>query len=249
MTPARDAWGGGLSWWVPPLVVLAVVGSIVGVGFLVGADSGESKTGTMIAEHIRSSVLLCPEPGAGGNLGVRVTGAVIPGQPGQEGEGEAGLRTLPGAESARSNLKAPGEQGQIEAFGIELPAVEAYGEGALAPGLIADQWGRDPSGRGRGMASTACAPAASDFWFVGGGAVAGRVTRVLLVNPDVTSAIVDVIIHGPDGEIETPTTRGLVVPGQDRVIVRLDEVAPGINGTAFHVIARAGRVGASVVDE
>jgi hypothetical protein len=75
------------------------------------------------------------------------------------------------------------------------------------------------------------------------------VTRVLLVNPDVTSAIVDVIIHGPDGEIETPTTRGLVVPGQDRVIVRLDEVAPGINGTAFHVIARAGRVGASVVDE
>ena len=249
MTPEQDASGGGLSWWVPPLVVLALVGSIVGVGFLASADSGESETGTMIAEPIRSSVLLCPEPGSGGNLGVRVTGAVIPGQPGQEGEGEAGLRTLPGAESASSNLKAPGEQGQIEAFGIELPAVEAYGEGALAPGLIADQWGRDPSGRGRGMASTACAPAGSDFWFVGGGAVAGRVTRVLLVNPDVTSAIVDVIIHGPEGEIETPTTRGLVVPGQDRIIVRLDEVAPGVNGTAFHVIARAGRVGASVVDE
>ena len=249
MTTVTSTADGRQSRWVPPLLVLAIIASIVGVGFLVGADSDESVSRTTIAEPIRSSVLLCPEPGTGGNLGVRVTGAVIPGQPGQEGDGEAGLRTLPGAESAGSNLKAPGEQGQIEAFGIELPAVEAYGEGALAPGLIADQWGRDPSGRGRGMASTACAPAGSDFWFVGGGAVAGRVTRVVLVNPDVTSAIVDVIIHGPEGEIETPTTRGLVVPGQDRIIVRLDEVAPGINGTAFHVIARAGRVGASVDDE
>jgi hypothetical protein len=235
--------------WIPPILVAALIAGIVGMGSLfVGDDASESEA-TVIAEPIRSSVLLCPEPGTGGNLGVRVTGAIVPGQPGQDGEGEAGLRTLPGAESASSNLKQPGEQGQIEAFGIELPAIEAYGEGALAPGLIADQWGRDPSGRGRGMASTACAPAGSDFWFVGGGAVAGRITRVVLVNPDVTSAIVDVIIHGPDGEIETPTTRGLVVPGQDRIVVRLDEVAPGVNGIAFHVIARSGRVGASVDDE
>ncbi len=239
----------GVRGWIPPLIVAAVIAGIVGMGSLAGGGDASEVETTVIAEPIRSSVLLCPEPGTGGNLGVRVTGAVVPGQPGQDGEGEAGLRTLPGAESASSNLKEPGEQGQIEAFGTELPAVEAYGEGALAPGLIADQWGRDPSGRGRGMASTACAPAGSDFWFVGGGAVAGRITRVVLVNPDVTSAIVDVIIHGPDGEIETPTTRGLVVPGQDRIVVRLDEVAPGVNGTAFHVIARSGRVGASVDDE
>lgn len=245
----RSERGAGPTGWLAPVVVAAIIGAIVGAGSLVGANSSDPVQGTIIAEPIRSSVLLCPEPGTGGNLGVRVTGAVIPGQPGQEGEGQAGLRTLPGAESASSNLKAPGEQGQIEAFGTELPAIEAYGEGALAPGLIADQWGRDPSGQGRGMASTACAPAGSDFWFVGGGAVAGRITRVVLVNPDVTSAIVDVIIHGPDGEIDTPTTRGLVVPGQDRIIVRLDEVAPGVNGTAFHVIARSGRVGASVDDE
>ncbi len=163
MTTVTGASNERVSRWVPPLLVLAVIASIVGVGFLAGADSDESVTRTTIAEPLRSSVLLCPEPGTGGNLGVRVTGAVIPGQPGQEGDGEAGLRTLPGAESAGSNLKAPGEQGQIEAFGIELPAVEAYGEGALAPGLIADQWGRDPSGRGRGMASTACAPAGSSL--------------------------------------------------------------------------------------
>ncbi len=235
--------------WQAAAVVVAVIALVVGLGQLIQAQPAPPQESTVGAEPIRSSVLLCPEPGTGGTLGVRVTGAVIPGQVGQSGDGEAGLRTLPGAESARSNIARPGEQGQIEAFGSRLPAIEAYGEGSLAPGLVADQWGRDPTGRGRGMASTACAPAASEFWFVGGGAVAGRVTRVVLVNPDVTSAVVDVIVHGPEGEIETPTTRGLVVPGQDRVVVRLDEVAPGVNGTAFHVIARSGRVGASVDDE
>lgn len=236
--------------WLPILIVLALVATLVGLGQVLWAQPENVPDAELVAEPIRSSVLLCPEPGTGGNLGVRVTAAVVPGQPGQDGgPGEAGLRTLPGAESASSNLKVPGEQGQIEAFGTRLPPVEAFGEGSLAPGLIADQWGRDPSGRGRGMASTACAAAGSDFWFVGGGAVAGRVTRVVLVNPDVTSAIVDVIIHGPEGEIDTPTTRGLVVPGQDRISVRLDEVAPGVNGTAFHIIARSGRVGASVDDE
>ncbi len=237
------------SRWLAPAIVLVVIGLVVGLGQLIQAQPAPPQSVPVAAEPIRSSVLLCPEPGTGGNLGVRVTGAVIPGQQGQDGSGQAGLRTLPGAESASTNIARPGEQGQIEAFGSRLPAIEAFGEDGLAPGLVADQWGRDPSGRGRGMASTACAPAGSEFWFVGGGAVAGRVTRVVLVNPDVTSAIVDVIIHGPEGEIETPTTRGLVVPGQDRLVVRLDEVAPGINGTAFHVIARSGRIGASVDDE
>jgi len=236
--------------WLPAAVVAVVVAAVVGLGQIIWAQPEQRAESTITAEPIRSSVLLCPEPGTGGNLGVRVSAAIVPGQPGQDSSpGEAGLRTLPGAESASSNLAAPGEQGQIEAFGTELPPVEAFGEGSLAPGLIADQWGRDPSGRGRGMASTACAPAASDFWFVGGGAVAGRITRVVLVNPDVTSAIVDIIVHGPEGEIDTPTTRGIVVPGQDRVTIRLDEVAPGVNGTAFHVIARSGRIGASVDDE
>ena len=109
---SREPRSGGRRW-IPPLLVAALIAGIVGMGSLfVGDDASESEA-TVIAEPIRSSVLLCPEPGTGGNLGVRVTGAIVPGQPGQGGEGEAGLRTLPGAESASSNLKQPGEQGQI----------------------------------------------------------------------------------------------------------------------------------------
>jgi hypothetical protein len=206
--------------------------------------------GAAVVEPIGSSVLLCPEPGAGTDLNVRVTAAVVPGQPGQDGPlGSAGLETLPGRSSASSKITTPGGQAQIEAFGTALPPIRALGAGSLAPGLVADQLGRDSGGKGRGLASTACAPAASEFWFVGGGAVAGRTTRIVLVNPDDTSAVADVLIHGPDGMIDAPAGRGLVIKGQDRLVLRLDVLAPGVAATAVHVLVRTGRVGAAVDDE
>ncbi len=242
----RSSFRGGRPLLIAVLVavVLTLAASLVQRPTPIVAD------GAVVVEPIGSSVMLCPEPGAGTDLGVRVTAAIVPGQPGQDvGDGAAGLETLPGKESASSKILVPGGQAQIEAFGTRLPAIRAYGEGSLAPGLVADQWGRDPGGRGRGMASTACAPAASEFWFVGGGAIAGRQTRVVLVNPDQTSAIVDVIIHGPEGLIDAPAGRGLVIKGEDRLVVRLDVLAPGVTATAVHVLARTGRVGASVDDE
>lgn len=242
-----------------PLLAAILGGAVVVlVATLLQQPAPAVSEGATTVEPIGSTVLLCPEPGAGTDLGVRVTAAVVPGQPGQsgpggapegKGAGVAGLRTLPGRESAQSRILVPGGQGQIEAFGTRLPAVEAYGEGTLAPGLVADQWGRDPGGRGRGQASTACSPAASEFWFVGGGAIAGRVTRIVLVNPDETAAVADVIVRGPGGIIDAPAGRGLVIKGQDRLVLRLDVLAPGVSATAVQVLARTGRVGASVDDE
>lgn len=200
-------------------------------------------------EPIRSSVLLCPEPGANAELGVRVTAAVVPNQPGQSGNGRAVLETLPGKSSAREVIRAPGSQVSIDAFGRKLPPIRASGKDAMAPGLVADQWGRDPRGSGRGLASTACAPAGSEFWFVGGGAIAGRQTRVVLVNPDDNPATVDLVIYGPDGIIDAPGGRGLIVPPLERLVTRLDALAPGVKATALHVIVRTGRIGASVDDD
>jgi len=231
-------------------IAVASVAVVVLFGTLLDNRGANSIPDASAIEPVGSAVLLCPEPGAGSDLGVRVTAAVVPGQEGQvDRPGKAGMETLPGKESAKSSIETPGGQAQINAFGERLPAIRAYGVGSLAPGLIANQWGRDPRGTGRGMASTACASAGSDFWFVGGGAIAGRQTRVVLVNPDDTPAVVDVIVHGTDGLIDAPAGRGLVIKGLDRAVVRLDVLAPGIKATAVHVIARAGRVGASVADE
>ena len=240
----------------PFLVAVGVAVVVTLVATLVQRPVPPPSEGATSIEPIGSTVLLCPEPGAGTDLGVRVTAAIVPGLPGQEVADDpdatpsrAGLETLPGRESAASKILVPGGQAQIEAFGRRLPAIRAYGEGSLAPGLVADQWGRDPSGAGRGQASTACAPAASDFWFVGGGAIAGRQTRIVLVNPDPTAAVVDVLIYGPKGLIDAPGGRGLVVKGEDRLVTRLDVLAPGVAATAVHVLARTGRVGASIDDE
>lgn len=230
------------------LVLIALIAVTVGIGTLIQQQAPVAVDAVSAIEPVRSATLLCPEPGTGGDLGVRVTSAVVPGQIGQTGEGQAQLITLPGAESAQVSISEPGGQAQIEAFGDRLPPIKAEAVGAFAPGFIADQWGRDPRGRGRGLASTACAPAASEFWFVGGGAVAGRVTRVLLVNPDETAAVVDVIVHGTTGVLEAPAGRGLVVPPQSRINLRLDVLVPGETATALHVVARTGRVGASVND-
>jgi hypothetical protein len=230
------------------VVVVALVATLAAT--LLQRPTPPVSEGATNVEPIGSSVLLCPEPGAGTDLAVRVTAAVIPGQLGQNGPvGTAGMETLPGRLQESAKIAAPGGQAEITAFGTALPPIRAYGLGNLAPGLVADQWGRDPGGRGRGMASTACAPAASEFWFVGGGAIAGRTTRIILVNPDDTSAVADVIVHGPNGIIDAPAGRGLVVKGQDRLVIRLDVLAPGVAATAAQVVVRTGRVGAAVDDE
>ena len=247
-----SASGGGPSplGSVRPLAIAAIVAvALVVLATFIQRPVPLAAEGATSVQPIGSALLLCPEPGAGSDLGVRVTAAVVPGQPGQDVPGAAGLRTLPGEPAAQSRITTPGGQAQIEAFGESLPPIAAYGDAGLAPGLVADQWGRDPGGRGRGMASTSCAQAGSEFWFVGGGAIAGRVTRIVLVNPDPTAAVVDVIIRGEDGIIDAPAGMGLVVKGESRLIVRLDVLAPGVAATAVQVIARTGRVGAAVDDE
>lgn len=231
-------------------IALVSVALILGLGLLgqLGIDSEASEA--VAVEPIQSSVLLCPEPGIGTQAGSRVTAAVVPGQPGQDdGPGQVLLTTLVGKESAKAKLTAPGAQTEIASGGRKLPPIRVVGTGSLAPGLIANQWSRATRGQGRGMASTPCDSAGSDFWFVGGGAVAGRQTRVVLVNPDSFAAVVDLVIYGPDGIVDAPGGRGLVVSPLQRMYVRMDALAPGVTTSAIHVIARTGRIGASVDDD
>lgn len=232
------------------VIAIAITALVVAGGWFIQLRTPVAEPPPLAIEPIGSSVLICPEPGANAELGVRVTAAVVPGQPGQDaGSGSARLETLPGKTSAEAAIVGPGGQVEIDAFGEKLPPIRAIAVGSYAPGFIADQWGRDPRGTGRGLASTACAPAASEFWFVGGGSVVGRQTRVVLVNPDENAAVVDVLIYGTGGLLDAPGGRGLVVPPGSRLAVRLDALTPGEKSTAFHVIARTGRIGAAIDDQ
>ncbi len=232
------------------ITIVIACAIIVGVGILTQRQVPETVAAASTLEPIGTTTVLCPEPGIGSDTGVRVTAAVVPGLPGQSaGPGRGLLQTLPGEPAVRRELTVPGEQAEVTGFGRRLPPIEGIGLGSLAPGFVANQWSRDPRGRGRGMAGTACGPAAAEFWFVGGGAIAGRQTRVVLVNPEDTAAVVDVIVHGDAGIIDAPAGRGLVVQPRTRLIVSLDVLVPGETATAVHVIARTGRVGATVDDD
>jgi hypothetical protein len=228
------------------LAAAAIV--VVGIGELLRPGGAPAVPAAAAVEPVGSVALVCPEPGTGATLGVRVAGVVVPGQPGQDGEGTAVLRTLPGDEAASARIKQPGDQAEVQAFGVARPPVIARATGALAPGFTADQWGRAPEGDERGMQSVACTAAAAQFWFVGGGATVGRRTRILLVNAEDVAAQVDVEVFGPDGPVDVPAGRGVVVAPRSRQILRVDALVPGTTATAIHVIARSGRVAAAVND-
>ncbi|MEZ5117161.1 MAG: DUF5719 family protein [Candidatus Nanopelagicales bacterium] len=230
------------------VAVLAGLVGLVLVAELLAPEPAPPSEGAATVEPVGSVSVLCPEPGGAEDLGVRVTAAVVPDLPGQDAPGSARLRTLPGKESASAVIETPGGQAQILAYGLARPAILGRGVGGLAPGFVADQWSRDPQGQGRGLASVACTPASADQWFVGGGSSVGRRTRVLLVNPEDAPAQVDVEIYGPDGPVEAPAGRGVVVDPGSRAVLRLDALAPGLPVAAVHVVARVGRVAAAVND-
>ncbi len=75
-----------------PVAVVAAAALVIGISGLVQVEKPKASEVAVSIEPIGSSVLLCPEPGTGGDLGVRVTAAVVPGQLGQDsGPGSAGI--------------------------------------------------------------------------------------------------------------------------------------------------------------
>jgi hypothetical protein len=116
------------------------------------------------------------------------------------------------------------------------------------PVVAAAQWTLATAGDLRGLVATTCEPAGSDSWLVGGGTQPGRRARLLLANPGVSPAVVDVTLHGPQGVVQAPAGNGVTVaPGRQKALY-LDALAPGIPALAVHVQARSGRVAATLHD-
>lgn len=141
--------------------------------------------------------------------------------------------------------------------GVRLLRVEPTGAGAWrldashvreVPVVAAAQWTLATNGDLRGLAATTCEPARTDLWLVGGGTQPGRRARLLLANPGVAPAVVDVTVHGPQGVVQAPAANGVAVaPGRQKALY-LDAVAPGLSAMAVHVQARSGRVAATLHD-
>ncbi|MGA0010649.1 MAG: DUF5719 family protein [Candidatus Nanopelagicales bacterium] len=250
--------------WQTVGIVAAVAVVLVVIGLLVPLPTSDGDAAGDV-QPVDSSTAVCPEPGStDGSLTTSMI-TVVPGQPGQDREGDATVSFLEGGESdgsggdtqdvgdgtnseIRGGLTAPGDVALVSSLESRLPALQVRALGGLAPGLVAAQTTRDSFSAGRGLASQPCLGPDTTWWFVGGGSTPGRETSLVLVNPESTQAELEVAIKGPDGPVSTPRLRGLVVEPRSRVVVRLSREAPRLPVVAWRVTVRQGRVMAALSD-
>lgn len=103
-----------------------------------------------------------------------------------------------------------------------------------------------PSGDLRGLSALACPSVANRTWLIGGGTAAGERTRLVLTNPTASAALLDVVVHGRQGVVDAAAGEGLVVPAGRQVVQFVDALAPDAGPIAIEVVARTGRVAASL---
>ena len=94
-----------------------------------------------------------------------------------------------------------------------------------------------------------CAAPARQWWFVGAGSTAERDSTMLLSNVDDSDAVVDVVLRGADGPLETTGAQGVRVGAGQTVDLRLFDLVAGEDDVALEVVATQGRVVAAVSDD
>ena len=192
---------------------------------------------------------VCPEPIAAPGAQTRV-GLAAPGLAATDAPpGGAQLEPLARPDDPVVTLTAASDPAVVVLdAGARGQALVGQATGGLAPGFAAAMTTRTTSGDLRGLAGTTCVAAGTDFWFVGSGAEVGQRGRLYLTNPESAPALVDVTLHGPAGEIDAPSGRGVSVAARGQEVLVLDALAPAIPRFGVHVQVRQGRVAAALRD-
>ncbi len=102
-------------------------------------------------------------------------------------------------------------------------------------------------GDARGLAAASCRSASNDDWFVGGSTAVGATASLVLTNPGLTAARVQVALYGPNGRVEPTTGQHVVAPGATRT-VDLGGAAADQASLVVHVTTSGGLVVAHVQD-
>lgn len=139
-----------------------------------------------------------------------------------------------------------GEIGEISV--TEGQGITVSGEGAGALGLAAAQWHVSEEEFARGLTAAPCVTPGTDLWLVAGGGDAGRLERVVIVNPSADPVTADVTVHGESGVLPSTGGQDVVVAGNGRVVVLLDAIAGGESSPAVHVRSSGGPVVAMLGD-
>lgn len=105
---------------------------------------------------------------------------------------------------------------------------------------------RSSSGPDRGLSATGCESAATQRWFAGVLLTDDAQADLVLANADTVDAAVDITIFGPDGRINAPGSRGIVIEAHGVRSVPLSVLATVDGPVTLLVESSAGRVAATL---
>ena len=102
------------------------------------------------------------------------------------------------------------------------------------------------SGSDRGLSMTSCDRPTASQWFAGVTSSADGSADVVLLNSDDQDATVDIAVYGPEGRVNAPGSRGIIVPARTRRVLPLGPLFSAPQAVSLHVSTSAGRVAALV---
>jgi hypothetical protein len=126
-------------------------------------------------------------------------------------------------------------------------------------GVIVDQQGRRSGAGGffagkasktdgGGLVVGSCSGVLDSAWLLGLGSGGKHFSTVSLTNLANSTAVVDLDLWGPDGEIDGVDTKGIVIKPLTTRRIRLDSLAAGETDLALQVLRRRGSLSAVVSD-
>lgn len=224
------------------LMALAVPLMLLGVLAVTPAAAPPAQRADSV--RITEAALGCPGTAAGARR-ISVVSATVAGSV-AVAPGQAELVSLPRPAQIAA-VAGPDTPTSIAAPGGNPDPVLSLGHGGWAAALLAGQANRVGAGRAAGLASLACAPARSQWWFVGGGAQLGRRDTLVVGNPADTPASLDIELLGRDGPVVPVAGRGIEIGARSQVELRLDALAPDEDLLAVNLKATAGQVTAALL--
>lgn len=253
--PARDrARRGGLRALSGLLVVGVAAGALAGAARAGTAPSRALPAGE-VAVAATAVTLQCPGPVLLPQRTARGDAAFDPSPVPPDvsvdavtvaGRGAGALAVLPlGGDVALRDLAAGG--GAVHLGAVGAPLVVRGQPAEVAPVVAATGVSVVTAGDARGLAAASCRAPAGDDWFVGGSTAVGATATLVLTNPGLTAAQVELELFGPNGPVETTTTQHVVAPGSTKQ-VDLGGAAADQAALVVHATVTGGLVSAHLQD-
>lgn len=150
--------------------------------------------------------------------------------------------------SGERRVPSTGTLGVVDLPGADPAVARATPEAGGPARLAALRTALTTDGDLRGLAASACAEPVEDAWIVAGSTVVGRSSRLELVNPGPTTAVVDVTALTSAGPVAPQAAQGVSLAAGAREELLLEGLVPDAETLAVRVQASGGGVAAALVE-